>query len=56
MMSIKLKYLCLAHRKYPTDPPVHYCREEEINTSAQEVDWNKEIFDLTPSPCGINEA
>ena len=32
------------------------CREEEINTSLLEADWNQEMLDFTPSPFSIKEA
>ena len=54
-MSIKLKYLCLAHRKH-TVPPMNDYRKEEINSSPLEADGNQETFDFTPSPFSIKEA
>ena len=47
IMSIKLKYLCLVHRKHPDQAPLlNDCRKEEMNTSPLEVDLNQEMFDF----------
>ena len=53
-MSVKLKYLCLAHR-WPY-LPVNGCRKEEINTSPPESDQKQEMFDFTLFPFNIKEA
>ena len=55
MMSVKLKYLCLAHRKHPDQAHLSApdCRKEEIKTSPPEADQNQEMFDIIPSPFSI---
>ena len=55
-MSIKLKHLCLAHKKHPDQVHLWWLQEEEINTSPLKADGNQEVFDFTPSLFSIEEA
>ena len=55
-MSIKLKHLCLTHKKHPDQVHLWWLQEEEINTSPLKADGNQEVFDFTPSLFSIKEA
>ena len=53
-MSVKLKYLCLAHRKHSDQ--AHLWTAAGRKKSPPEADWNQGMFDFTPSPFSIKEA
>jgi len=55
-MSIKLKHLCLAHKKHPDQAHLWRLQKEEINTFPLKADGNQEVFDFTPSLFSIKEA
>ena len=55
-MSIKLKHLCLAHKKHPDQAHLWRLQKEEINTFRLKADGNQEVFDFTPSLFSIKEA
>ena len=55
-MSIKLKHLCLAHKKHPDQAHLWRLQKEEINTFPPKADGNQEVFDFTPSLFSIKEA
>ena len=55
--ELKLRFFCLAHRKYPDqDHPVNDCRKEEINANPLEADRNQDMSDFTLSPLSTKEA
>ena len=55
-MSIKLKYLRLAHRKHPDQAQLWMAAGRKKLTPPLEADGNQEMFDFTPSPFSIKEA
>ena len=56
-MSIKLKYLCLAHKKHPHQVYLWMTeRKKLILYTSLEADGNQGMFDFTPTPFNIKEA
>ena len=56
-MSIKLKYLCLAHRKHADQAhPWMTAGRKKLTHPLPEADRNQEMFDFTPSPFSIKKA
>lgn len=56
IISIKIKYLCLAPRKHPDQAQLSMTAGRELIHPPSEVDGNQEGFDFTLSPFSVKQA